>query len=169
MPTPEVDWASGSVELLTESRVWPDRGRPRRAGVSSFGLSGTNAHVIVEQAPVVEEALAEDEGPGLPVVPVILSARCAAGLSGQAARLLDRLEGLERPEGSVPGAGLVDVGFSSVVSRAVLEHRAVVVAADREGLVRGLGALSGGVRDASVVRGVVRPAGATAFLFTGQG
>ncbi|WP_371360521.1 type I polyketide synthase, partial [Streptomyces sp. TP-A0875] len=167
VPTPEVDWASGSVELLTESRVWPDRGRPRRAGVSSFGLSGTNAHVIVEQAPVVEEDPAEDEGLGLPVVPVVLSARCGGGLSGQAARLLDRLEG------SVPGAGagvgLVDVGFSSVVSRAVLEHRAVVVAADRGELVRGLGALSGGERDASVVRGVVRPAGATAFLFTGQG
>ncbi|WP_371360520.1 type I polyketide synthase, partial [Streptomyces sp. TP-A0875] len=171
VPTPEVDWASGSVELLTESRVWPDRGRPRRAGVSSFGLSGTNAHVIVEQAPTVEEPQAGDEGPagdegsGLPVVPVVLSARCGAGLSGQAARLLDRLEG------SVPGAGvgLVDVGLSSVVSRAVLEHRAVVVAADRGELVRGLGALSGGERDASVVRGVVRPAGATAFLFTGQG
>ncbi|WP_324616686.1 ketoacyl-synthetase C-terminal extension domain-containing protein, partial [Streptomyces sp. NRRL F-5065] len=134
------------MELLTESRVWPDRGRPRRAGVSSFGLSGTNAHVIVEQAPVVEEDPAEDEGPGLPVVPVVLSARCGGGLSGQAARLLDRLE---RLEGSVPGAGLVDVGFSSVVSRAVLEHRAVVVAADRGELVRRLGALSGGVRDVS--------------------
>ncbi|MEZ7007444.1 SDR family NAD(P)-dependent oxidoreductase [Streptomyces sp. AD55] len=166
VPTPEVDWASGSVELLTESRVWPDRGRPRRAGVSSFGLSGTNAHVIVEQAPVVEEPVEEPGGQapvGLPVVPVVLSARCGAGLSGQAARLLDRLED------PVSGAGLVDVGFSSVVSRAVLEHRAVVVAADRGVLVRGLGALSGGVRDASVVRGVVRPAGATAFLFTGQG
>ncbi|WP_338483352.1 type I polyketide synthase [Streptomyces sp. SCSIO 75703] len=177
VPTPEVDWASGSVELLTESRVWPDRGRPRRAGVSSFGLSGTNAHVIVEQAPVVEEPVEEqapvgDEGPGLPVVPVVLSARCGAGVSGQAARLLDRLEGLEEPvpgAGAGAGVGLVDVGFSSVVSRAVLEHRAVVVAADRGELVRGLGALSGGVRDVSVVRGVVRPAGATAFLFTGQG
>ncbi|MEU8630493.1 type I polyketide synthase, partial [Streptomyces sp. NPDC048669] len=159
MPTPQVDWAAGAVELLTESRVWPERDRPRRVGVSSFGLSGTNAHVIVEQAPVeVEPEIARSVE--LPVVPVVLSARSEAGLSGQAGKLLGRMDA---------SASLLDVGFSSVVSRAGLEHRAVVAASDREELVRGLTALVEGEASASVARGSVRPAGATAFLFTGQG
>ncbi|MFG2408445.1 type I polyketide synthase, partial [Streptomyces brevispora] len=129
--SPHVDWDAGAVELLTESRVWPERGRPRRVGVSSFGLSGTNAHVIVEQAPVVEEPEPEAVAAvGLPVVPVVLSAQSEAGLAGQAARLLARVE-----ESSSPSASVLDVGFSSVVSRAVLEHRAVVAASDREELV----------------------------------
>ncbi|MFD7431275.1 type I polyketide synthase, partial [Streptomyces sp. NPDC059818] len=157
--SPHVDWDAGAVELLTESRVWPERDRPRRVGVSSFGLSGTNAHVIVEQAPVVE-APAVVSSVEVPVVPVVLSARSEAGLSGQAAKLLDRMDA---------SVSLLDVGFSSVVSRAVLEHRAVVAASDREELVRGLTALVEGEVSASVVSGSVRPAGATAFLFTGQG
>ncbi|WP_308123025.1 type I polyketide synthase, partial [Streptomyces poriferorum] len=156
VPTPQVDWSAGAVELLTESRAWPVRDRPRRVGVSSFGLSGTNAHVIVEQAPVVEE-LEVAATVELPVVPVVLSARSEAGLSAQAGKLL----GVSAP--------LLDVGFSSVVSRAVLEHRAVVAASDREELVRGLTALVEGEVSPSVVRGSARPAGATAFLFTGQG
>ncbi|MFJ6430647.1 SDR family NAD(P)-dependent oxidoreductase [Streptomyces sp. NPDC091416] len=158
VPTPQVDWSAGAVELLTESRAWPVRDRPRRAGVSSFGLSGTNAHVIVEQAPVVEEPEASVTAE-LPVVPVVLSARSEAGLCAQAAKLL----GISDP------SSLLDVGFSSVVSRAVLEHRAVVAAADGEELVRGLTALAEGGVAASVVRGSVRPAGKVAFLFTGQG
>ncbi|MFE9820436.1 type I polyketide synthase [Streptomyces sp. NPDC005773] len=160
VPTPQVDWSAGAVELLTESRAWPVRDRPRRAGVSSFGLSGTNAHVIVEQAPVVEEPEA-DSVVELPVVPVVLSARSEAGLSAQAGKLLEQL--------GESSSSLLDVGFSSVVSRAVLEHRAVVAVADREELVRGLTALAGGGVPSSVVRGVVRPAGKVAFLFTGQG
>ncbi|WP_398911753.1 type I polyketide synthase [Streptomyces sp. CEV 2-1] len=157
--SPHVDWDSGAVELLTESRVWPERDRPRRVGVSSFGLSGTNAHVIVEQAPVVVEPEAVP-GVGLSVVPVVLSARSEAGLSGQAGKLLARMDA---------STSVLDVGFSSVVSRAVLEHRAVVAASDREELVRGLTALAEGELSPSVVRGAVRSAGATAFLFTGQG
>ncbi|WP_442805734.1 SDR family NAD(P)-dependent oxidoreductase [Streptomyces sp. NBC_00385] len=157
--SPHVDWDAGAVELLTESRAWPVRDRPRRAGVSSFGLSGTNAHVIVEQAPVVEEpeVAATVE---LPVFPVVLSARSGAGLSGQAGKLLEQVGA---------STSLLDVGFSSVVSRAVLEHRAVVAAGSREELVRGLTALVEGEASPSVVRGSARSAGATAFLFTGQG
>ncbi|MER5281712.1 type I polyketide synthase, partial [Streptomyces sp. NPDC002809] len=161
VPTPQVDWAAGAVKLLTESRAWPVRDRPRRAGVSSFGLSGTNAHVIVEQAPVVEEpeAVAAAE---LPVVPVVLSARSEVGLSAQAGKLLALMEGDSSPS-------LLDAGFSSVVSRAVLEHRAVVAVSDREELVRGLTALVTGEPSSSVVRGAARSAGKVAFLFTGQG
>ncbi|MEV0750513.1 SDR family NAD(P)-dependent oxidoreductase [Streptomyces sp. NPDC050273] len=156
VPTQQVDWDAGAVELLTESRAWPVRDRPRRAGVSSFGLSGTNAHVIVEQAPATDEpevAVTVE----LPVVPVVLSARSEAGLSAQAGKLL----GVSAP--------LLDVGYSSVVSRAVLEHRAVVAASDREELVRGLTALVEGEVSPLVVRGSVRPVGKVAFLFTGQG
>ncbi|MFF2331906.1 type I polyketide synthase, partial [Streptomyces sp. NPDC058103] len=169
VPTPQVDWSVGAVELLTEARVWPVRGRPRRVGVSSFGLSGTNAHVIVEQAPVVEEAPAVvvpagvPGVPGVSVVPVVVSGRGEGALRGQAARLLERVVAA----GS--GLSLVDVGFSSVVSRAVLEHRAVIAASDREELVRGLEGLVAGERVASVVSGVAGPVGGTAFVFTGQG
>ncbi|WP_236065863.1 type I polyketide synthase [Streptomyces poriferorum] len=159
--SPHVDWDAGAVELLTESRAWPERDRPRRAGVSSFGLSGTNAHVIVEQAPATDEPETEAVN-GLSVVPVVLSAQSGSGLLDQATRLLGRVAGESSPS-------LLDVGFSSVVSRAVLEHRAVVAASDREGLVRGLTALVEGEVSPLVVRGSARPAGATAFLFTGQG
>ncbi|WP_282613098.1 ketoacyl-synthetase C-terminal extension domain-containing protein, partial [Streptomyces sp. GESEQ-35] len=88
-PTPHVEWEAGRVRLLAEAREWPEVGRPRRAGVSSFGISGTNAHVILEQAPV-EEPVQEAEWPsqdsGLPVVwPV--SAKTPVALRVQAARL----------------------------------------------------------------------------------
>ncbi|WP_189282519.1 acyltransferase domain-containing protein, partial [Streptomyces atratus] len=101
---------------------------------------------------------------GLPVVPVVLSGRGEGALRGQAARLLECVEG------GGAGLSLVDVGFSSVVSRAVLEHRAVIAASDREDLVRGLAALAGGeMVPSSVVRGVAGPVGGVAFVFTGQG
>ncbi|MGV9511675.1 type I polyketide synthase, partial [Streptomyces tendae] len=124
-PSPKVDWSTGAVELLTEAREWPETGRPRRAAISSFGISGTNAHVVVEQA--VEEPPTEDtesgDAPSQPAleVPVhswVLSAAGADALKAQAGRLLEFVErgGEPRP---------VDVGFSLATSRAVLEHRAV--------------------------------------------
>ncbi|WP_229865862.1 beta-ketoacyl synthase N-terminal-like domain-containing protein, partial [Streptomyces naganishii] len=123
-PTPHVDWSTGAVELLTEAREWPETdGRPRRAGVSSFGLSGTNAHTIVEQAPVLAEPEPEPES-GRPVehavLPYVLSANDPKALQAQAERLRSHL--LERP--ALRGA---DVAYSLATGRAALERRAVVV------------------------------------------
>ncbi|MBD0676252.1 hypothetical protein BU198_37550 [Streptomyces sp. CBMA156] len=151
-PTPEVDWSAGSVELLTEARDWPAVGRPRRAAVSSFGISGTNAHVVLEQAPAEEPAEAVEATVTAPV-PWVLSGRTEAALRDQAARLASFVG--ERPELSP-----VDVGYSLAVSRAHFDHRAVVSGASRDELLAGLSALTAG----SVVSG-----GALAFLFTGQG
>ncbi|MFG2570844.1 type I polyketide synthase [Streptomyces sp. NPDC048567] len=164
-PTPNVDWSKGDISLLTEAIAWPDLGRPRRAAVSAFGLSGTNAHVIIEEAPAVGEAEAEGAlAVPLPVVPLPVSARSATALREQAARLLDHVEAhADEP--------LTDVGFSLATTRAVLDHRAVVLAGDREGAVRALSALAEGRESADVVvsEGPSSGEGLTAFLFTGQG
>ncbi|GAA3117503.1 hypothetical protein GCM10020254_75420 [Streptomyces goshikiensis] len=165
-PTPHVDWEDGAVTLLTENTPWPQTGRPRRAGVSSFGISGTNAHTIIEQAPdAVAVSAAAESGAAAPVLPYVLSARSADALRGQAARLRVHLE--DSAELSV-----TDVAYSLATRRAAFDHRAVVVAGDREELLRGLEALGNNdLADAAVTRGTVGAAGAgkLAFLFTGQG
>ncbi|MCG6495742.1 type I polyketide synthase [Kitasatospora sp. A2-31] len=166
-PSPHVDWASGAVELLTEAREWPaSEGRPRRAAVSSFGISGTNAHVILEEAPTAEPATSAEPGEapepaGLPVVPVVVSAKSEAALREQADRLRAHLL-------AEPDASLTDVGYSSVVSRAQLDSRGVVVASGRDELLAGLAGLAAGDLVANVVEGRA-VAGRTAVLFTGQG
>ncbi|OKI85819.1 type I polyketide synthase, partial [Streptomyces sp. CB02058] len=166
-PSPKVDWSAGAVELLTEAREWPATEGPRRAAVSSFGISGTNAHVIIEQAPEEEIAESEEaeETPAsaleIPVHAWVLSAAGEDALKAQAARLLERVAGSEtRP---------VDVGFSLATSRAVLDQRAVVVGRDRDELLAALGVLAEGREGSGVVRGTSRSAGALAVLFTGQG
>ncbi|MGW4500821.1 type I polyketide synthase [Micromonospora sp. NPDC004336] len=162
-PTDQVDWSVGAVELLDEGRPWPVTDHPRRAAVSSFGISGTNAHTILEQAPEpVEPAGTTGEPARLPVVPVLLSARTAAALAAQADRWADRLTG--------PGAPPpVDVGWSSVVSRATLDHRAVVLAADRGDLAAGLRALATGEDSPLLVTGAAVARPKVAYLFSGQG
>ncbi|MEU1827553.1 type I polyketide synthase, partial [Streptomyces abikoensis] len=158
-PSDQVDWSAGAVELLTEARDWPETDGPRRAAVSSFGISGTNAHVVLEQ--VVEEPAAVG-GPVVdgPVVPWVVSGRSPEALRDQAARLLDHVVGASevRP---------ADVGFSLVSSRAGFEHRAAVVGGTREQLVEGLRTLAAG-GTSGVAVGAVRT-GKSAFLFTGQG
>ncbi|MFF5103463.1 type I polyketide synthase [Streptomyces sp. NPDC000134] len=157
-PSSHVDWSAGAVELLTEQRAWPEVGRPWRAGVSSFGVSGTNAHVIVEQAPVVErEEISEPVREGL--VPWVLSARSAEALREQAARLVS----------FVDGQSPVDVGYSLATSRAALEHRAVVVATDRAEFLDALVAVADGQPAGAVVTGVADEPGQVSFLFSGQG
>ncbi|WP_301549382.1 type I polyketide synthase, partial [Planomonospora parontospora] len=160
-PSPNVDWSAGRVELLTEAREWAKNGHPRRAGVSSFGISGTNAHVIIEEAPPVEaEEPAGRVDP--PVVPLIVSGKSTEALRAQAVRLADRIE-------ADPELAPVDAGFSLTAGRTAFEHRAAVIAEDREGLLAGLRALGGGEPAANVVRGRADTAGRTVFVFPGQG
>ncbi|MDH6146036.1 acyl transferase domain-containing protein, partial [Kitasatospora sp. GP30] len=155
-PSQEVDWASGAVELLTERRAWPAVDRPRRAGVSSFGVSGTNAHVILEQAEEPALAVVAEPLVGLPVVPLVVSGKSEEAVRGQVAALLEWVR-----EGDVR---VLDAAFSVLTSRSVFEHRAAVVAADRDELLTALGGLaSGGVAVSSTV------AGRLGAVFSGQG
>ncbi|WP_370592742.1 type I polyketide synthase [Streptomyces sp. NBRC 109706] len=150
-PSEFVDWSAGAVALLTEAREWTvDEGRPRRAGVSSFGISGTNAHVILEQAPDDAEPSATVlPGNALPALPWTLSAHTDEALTAQAGRLAAAVGELDP----------VDVGWSLADTRTQLASRAVVWGRDADELVAGLRALA--------VEGAVD--GRLAVLFTGQG
>ncbi|MCR8575578.1 type I polyketide synthase, partial [Streptomyces sp. Isolate_219] len=165
-PSPQVDWSAGAVELLTRAREWPDSGRPRRAGVSSFGISGTNAHVVLEQAPVPgpddDRPPAPDDAPAAApsapgIVPWMLSARSREALAAQAGRLASHVA--SRPE-----LDPVDIGFSLVTTRAGLDYRAAVTGTDREELLAAIRALA---EDTEQPRAVSE--GRLAVLFTGQG
>ncbi|OPF81946.1 polyketide synthase, partial [Streptomyces antioxidans] len=187
-PSPHIDWSAGAVSLLTEGRPWPETGRPRRAAVSSFGISGTNAHLIIEEPPAEdpegEEAPAEGtatpaEGTAtpaeetatpaeetaaprtLPLLPWLISAKGEHALRAQAARLHAHVA--ERPE-----LDPVSLGHSLATTRAALENRAAVIAGDRATFLDRLAALASGEPAAGVVQGV-ETRGKLAFLFTGQG
>ncbi len=158
-PTPEVDWSAGSVRLLTEAQPWPELDRPRRAGVSSFGISGTNAHVLLEEAPRAAEPEVVVPQPVRPA-PWLLSAKSEPALRAQASRLLAWLA-------AHPEAADADVA-AALSARARLGRRAAVIGTDRAGLLAGLTALAAGADSPHVVTGAVTT-GETAFLFTGQG
>ncbi|MBS2967021.1 acyltransferase domain-containing protein, partial [Actinocrinis puniceicyclus] len=161
-PSAHVDWSAGGVRLLTEAEPWPANGRPRRAGVSSFGVSGTNAHVIVEEAPPEVSVPVAVSDPVRPAaLPLVLSAKSDVALRGQAGRLRAHL---------LAGSDLdvFDVGYSLATSRARFDRRAAVVAGDRDGLLSGLAALERGEPASGVLAGSV-VGGRTAFLFSGQG
>ncbi|NEA99062.1 type I polyketide synthase [Streptomyces sp. SID13726] len=175
-PTEAVDWTTGAVEVLTRATPWPDTDRPRRAAVSSFGISGTNAHVVLEQAPdstaaadapdALAEPLPADPSPprsldAAPLsVPFLLSARGTDALRAQAGRLADRLTaGDDR---------LTDVAFSLATSRAAWEDRAAFVAEDRTALTTALRAFAAGDPAPGAVTGTPVEGG-TAVVFPGQG
>ncbi|XRQ09184.1 beta-ketoacyl synthase N-terminal-like domain-containing protein [Actinomadura welshii] len=140
-PSSHVDWSAGAVRLLAEAEPWPDVDRPWRAGVSSFGISGTNAHLILEQA----EAAEEEPPPHYPgIVPWPVSAKTDAALDGQLERLA-----------AVTGAAPLDVGFSLATTRTAFPRRAVLLA-DAGGTV------------SEVARGTATRR-RLAFLFSGQG
>ncbi|GAA1374789.1 SDR family NAD(P)-dependent oxidoreductase [Streptomyces beijiangensis] len=165
-PSTHVDWSAGAVELLTEAREWTTaEGRPRRAGVSAFGVSGTNAHVILEQAPEEEDDPDEIPYCGGPV-PWALSARSEQALRAQA-RKLHHFIAAGKDAGK--DLDLADAGWSLVSGRTGFEHRAVALGHDREEMLSALAALSDGTESAAVVRGVTAEPGGTVFLFPGQG
>ncbi|MBB5939799.1 acyl transferase domain-containing protein/acyl carrier protein, partial [Streptomyces zagrosensis] len=158
-PSSRVDWASGAVELLRSARQWPRADRPRRAGVSAFGFSGTNAHLILEEAPEPTP-----KAPRALTGPVLLSAPDPASLR-------DRAESLAHAD----LASVLDHARSAATTPTRLPHRAAVVAFDADELRRGLSALAAGKDIPGVVRA---PVGAgvgkgecgtqAAFLFTGH-
>jgi acyl transferase domain-containing protein len=168
-PSSKIEWEAGRVELLSEAMPWPQAERPRRAAVSSFGISGTNAHLILEEAPVAGRdpgagASAKDrdgEAPAGPM-PFLLSARGEEALAAQAERLVTHLE--ENPE-----LALTDLAFSLATSRAQLRSRAVLLATEREELQTRLAALAKGDRPVGAVLATAKPAARLAYLFTGQG
>ena len=162
-PSGQVDWSAGAISLLTEATPWERNGHPRRAGVSSFGISGTNAHVILEEAPAVEGEVVVDGDRGMDadVTPWVLSARSEAGLRGQAERLLEFLT-------ADPASSVGDVGLS-LAGRTMFEDRAVLLGG-RDELLDGLCSLSEGEPAHGVIKGSgARETGRVAFLFTGQG
>jgi len=174
-PSPHVDWSAGNVRLLTEAVPWPASDRPRRAGVSGFGVGGTNAHVIVQEAPAEEPPAAETPagdddravavaGPAVTgVVPWLVSSRTPEGLRAQAGRLREFVA-------VRPALDLADAAWSLATTRSTFEHRAVVTGRDRPELLAGLAALAAGEQGQRVVSGAA-PADPMriGFVFAGQG
>ncbi|MFE2379742.1 type I polyketide synthase, partial [Streptomyces sp. NPDC059398] len=163
-PSSHVDWSAGEVRLLDESVAWPVGERPRRAGVSAFGISGTNAHVIIEEAPAVEAGEAAE-----PTVPVVsgagawvVSGRTAEGLAAQAGRLREWVT-------SRPGLEPADVAWSLATTRTAFEHRAVVLGTDRGELLSAVTDLAAGVSSGAVVSGVASEDTRVGLVFAGQG
>ncbi|WP_223101306.1 type I polyketide synthase [Dactylosporangium vinaceum] len=152
-PTPHVDWAGGGVELLSAPAPWPRVARPRRAAVSSFGISGTNAHLIIEEAPPAPAPVPATTGAP---VPFVLSARSPQALRDQARRLRAHVV-------ANPALAPRDVAYTLATGRASLPHRTAVVAAGRYELLAALERVDGPTAP--------QPAGPgrLALLFTGQG
>ncbi|MGW9368271.1 acyltransferase domain-containing protein, partial [Streptomyces albidoflavus] len=167
-PSDQVDWTTGSVELLTEARQWTGSGRPRRAGISSFGISGTNAHVIAALAPAAPPAggtaTGADGGGAAPVVPWLLSARDRDALRAQAERLLHHLTGDHPAAGGTEAPRPLDVAYSLATTRTSFEHRVAVTGAGRDGLLAALGSVARGEEPATTTG-----EGLLALLFPGQG
>ncbi|MCN9244787.1 SDR family NAD(P)-dependent oxidoreductase, partial [Streptomyces sp. RY43-2] len=166
-PNPHVDWTDGGVRLLTERLPWPRTGEPRRAGVSSFGISGTNVHLILEQAPETQPSVnstsdGRSSTKGV-VAPVLLSARTAPALRAQAARLGSYLD--EHPK----GLELADLRYSLASGRAALDHRAAVLGTDLESVRNSLRALAEGRSSGRLISGAAATPRRTAMLFPGQG
>ncbi|MER5757347.1 SDR family NAD(P)-dependent oxidoreductase, partial [Streptomyces sp. NPDC002088] len=163
-PSEHVEWDGGGVELLAEQVPWPRVERPRRAAVSAFGISGTNAHVVLEQPPVAEPQPQSrpEAGPVSGPVPWILSARSAQALAEQAANLAKAVRAGQET------ADPVDIARALATTRTPWNQRAAVVAQDRAGYLAGLAELAAGGAAPGVFSGVVG-SGTVGFMFTGQG
>jgi acyl transferase domain-containing protein/thioesterase domain-containing protein/acyl carrier protein len=169
-PSTNIDWEAGAVELLTEPAPWRAGDRPRRGGISSFGVSGTNAHVILEEAPTseveVEAEATPSDGPAAQALPspvaLVLSAKSPAALRDSARRLAARVE-------ADPELEPLDLGFSLASGRPRFGQRAALVAENREQLLERLGALATGAEAEGLCQGSARGDGRPAFLFPGYG
>ena len=159
-PTPHVDWSAGEIALLTEPVAWERARHPRRAGVSGFGISGTNAHVVLEEAP--DDTARDEVRAAPPAVPWVLSARTQPALRAQAQRLRAHVD-------AHPRLAPADVGWSLAAGRARLAHRAAIVGADRAALLAGLDAVASGMPADGVATGAPRDPAKVAFVFPGQG
>src|SRR6266542_4432464 len=151
-PNPHIPWDELPVTVAAEPVEWRRNGTRRIAGVSSFGVSGTNAHVVIEEAPVEERAPAATAaaGPAL----VVLSGKSEAAREEAAVRLRAHLE-------AHPEQTLAEVAYTLATSRTHHEQRLALAVTSREELLAALAAADG-------VRGRVQR-GKTAWLFTGQG
>ncbi|MFY4722907.1 type I polyketide synthase [Streptomyces sp. LaBMicrA B280] len=163
-PTPRVDWSSERIALLTRAVEWPATDRVRRVGVSSFGISGTNAHVVLEEPPVgTTPTRPEPTRPAAqPAVAFPVSARTGSALRAQARRLYDHVV-------AAPDASLADLGYALATTRSAFAHRAVVVARCRSELLCSLRALAEDDDRPGAHRGTARDRSRLALLFTGQG
>ncbi|MGW1927285.1 acyltransferase domain-containing protein, partial [Streptomyces massasporeus] len=166
-PSEHVDWSGSQLRLLTEPLPWKRSGRPRRAGVSSFGMSGTNAHVILEEAPAaaprdIAEPATDDREEASAVPPWLLSAKSEAGLREQADRLRRRLR-------AAPGPDAVDVGHALATTRSSFAHRAAVRGTGLDELLAGLDAVAAGEQSSYAIRGRADAGERPVFVFPGQG
>ena len=173
-PSSKVDWEAGEIELLTEAVEWRPNGHPRRAAVSSFGISGTNAHLILEEAPAQEQR--EDGGAGVPgagassegaqplpaPIPLALSAKTKPALQEAAARLATHLR-------ANPDLDPKDVAYSLTKTRSSFEQRAVALGKDQTELLEALDALASGKQTPATVYGQAAPSAKLAYLLSGQG
>ncbi|MFG3102530.1 beta-ketoacyl synthase N-terminal-like domain-containing protein [Streptomyces sp. NPDC048182] len=169
-PSDHVDWSAGTVRLLTEPVAWARGRRPRRAAVSSFGISGTNAHLILEEAGEPEAAVRAPAERS--VLPWVVSARTGPALREQARHLAEFAAGgvTAAPVSAAEGVSVAEVARSLATTRAVFEHRAVVVGRDRAELLAGLAALASGEASPAVVSGAAGAMGpGPVLVFPGQG
>lgn len=160
-PSSHVDWDSGHVELLTETIAWPDGSGPRRAAVSGFGISGTNAHVILEQPPETTARATTDDNDAHRATAWLVSAHSRDALAATARRLSEHLDAQPEPRP-------IDVA-RSLLGRTRFPHRAIVVGADGDQLRAGLRAVADGSPAPGVVAGRAVAPGKTTFVFPGQG
>ncbi|MGB3441426.1 MAG: beta-ketoacyl synthase N-terminal-like domain-containing protein [Actinophytocola sp.] len=164
-PSAQVDWSAGAARLLTGTERWPVTGHPRRVAVNSYGVSGTNGHLILEQAPASTHHGARpaakplgdtDWMTGLDI-PWLLSAKTAAGLREQAGRLRAHV-------GADPELDIVGTAYALATTRAAFPYRGVVTARHRGAFLLGLAAMESGDQSETVIEGTAVE-GRLAFLF----
>ncbi|MFC4376079.1 type I polyketide synthase [Nocardia halotolerans] len=158
-PSPDIDWSSGALELVTQNLPWPANDGPRRAAVSSFGISGTNAHILLEYPPDDREtAHTPPDAPAPASIAWPISAVTPAALAAQARRLLDHVR-------AHPELRPVDIGYSLATTRSHFPQRAVVLGGSRDELICAVSALADGADTATVMRGTAGPDHGIAFVF----